>query len=52
MTTAELQEVTLTEATRANKKITAGPFLNALAGIAYKAIKTDGEFVLKRPLEG
>jgi DNA-binding protein HU-beta len=35
----------LAEATQTNKK-TAGAFLNALAAIAYKAVKKDGEFVL------
>jgi hypothetical protein len=31
---------------------TAGPFLNALTAIADQAVKKDGEFVLKRLLEG
>jgi DNA-binding protein HU-beta len=44
MTKTELQ-VALAEATQTNKK-TAGAFLNALATIAYKAVKKDGEFVL------
>ena len=44
MTKTELQ-VALAEATQTDKK-TAGTFLNALAAIAYKAIKKDGEFVL------
>jgi DNA-binding protein HU-beta len=44
MTKTELQ-VALAEATQTNKKTT-GAFLNALATIAYKAVKKDGEFVL------
>ena len=44
MTKSEL-EVALTEATQTNKR-TAGAFLSALAAIAYKAIKKEGEFVL------
>jgi DNA-binding protein HU-beta len=44
MTKTELQ-VALAEATQTDKK-TAGAFLNALAAIAYKAVKKDGEFVL------
>jgi nucleoid DNA-binding protein len=42
MTKAELQAA-LAEATQTNK--TAGAFLNALAAIAYQAVKKDGEFV-------
>ena len=49
MKKAELQ-VALAEATGTNK--TAGPFLNALTAMADKAVKKDGEFVLKRLLEG
>ena len=44
MTKTELQAA-LAEATQTDKK-TAGAFLNALAAIAYKAVKKDGEFVL------
>jgi DNA-binding protein HU-beta len=44
MTKTELQ-VALAEATQTDKK-TAGAFLNALAALAYKAVKKDGEFVL------
>jgi DNA-binding protein HU-beta len=44
MTKTELQ-VALAEATQTNKK-TAGAFLDALAAIAYKAVKKDGEFIL------
>lgn len=44
MTKTQLQ-VALAEATQTNKK-TAGAFLNALAPIAYKAVKKEGEFVL------
>jgi DNA-binding protein HU-beta len=44
MTKTELQ-VALAEATQTDKK-TAGAFLNALATIAYKAVKKDGEFAL------
>jgi DNA-binding protein HU-beta len=44
MTKTELQ-VALAEATQTDKK-TAGTFLNALAAIAYKAVKKEGEFVL------
>jgi DNA-binding protein HU-beta len=44
MTKSEL-EVALTEATQMNKR-TAGAFLNALAAIAYKAVKKEGEFLL------
>ena len=50
MKKAELQ-VAPAEATGTNKKTT-GPFLNALTAIADKAVKKDGEFVLKRLLEG
>src|SRR5919199_5082578 len=44
MTKTELQAA-LAEATQTDKK-TAGAFLNALAAIAYRAVKKDGEFVL------
>jgi DNA-binding protein HU-beta len=44
MTKSELQ-VALAEAAQTDKK-TAGAFLNALAALAYKAVKKDGEFVL------
>ena len=44
MTKTELQ-LALAEATQTDKK-TVGAFLNALAAIAYKAVKKDGEFVL------
>jgi DNA-binding protein HU-beta len=44
MTKSELQAA-LAAATETDKK-TAGMFLNALAAIAYKAVKKDGEFVL------
>jgi DNA-binding protein HU-beta len=44
MTKTELQAA-LAEAIQTDKK-TAGRFLNALAAIAYKAVKKDGEFVL------
>jgi DNA-binding protein HU-beta len=44
MTKTELQSA-LVEATQTDKK-TAGAFLNALAAIAYKAVKKDGEFTL------
>jgi len=44
MTKTELQAM-LAEATQTDKK-TAGAFLSALAAIAYKAVKKDGEFVL------
>ena len=44
MTKTELQAA-LAEATETDKK-TVGAFLNALATIAYKAVKKDGEFVL------
>ena len=44
MTKTELQAA-LAESTQTDKK-TAGAFLNALAAIAYKAVKKDGEFVL------
>jgi DNA-binding protein HU-beta len=44
MTKTELQAA-LAEATQTDKK-TAGAFLNALAAIAYKAVKKEGEFVL------
>jgi DNA-binding protein HU-beta len=44
MTKTELQAA-LAGATQTDKK-TAGAFLNALAAIAYKAAKKDGEFVL------
>ena len=44
MTKSELQAA-LAAATQTDKKA-AGAFLNALAAIAYKAVKKDGEFVL------
>ena len=44
MTKTELQAA-LAEATQTNKR-TAGAFLNALAALAYKAVKKEGEFVL------
>jgi DNA-binding protein HU-beta len=44
MTKSQLQAA-LAEATQTDKK-TAGAFLNALAAIAYKAVKKEGEFVL------
>ena len=44
MTKAELQTA-LAEATQTDKK-TAGIFLDTLSGIAYKATKKDGEFVV------
>src|SRR6266576_788530 len=44
MTKAELQTA-LAEATQIDKK-TAGIFLDTLSGIAYKATKKDGEFVV------
>ena len=43
MTKTELQTA-LADATKTDKK-TAGAFLNALAPIAYKAVKKEGEFV-------
>ena len=44
MTKTELQAA-LAEATQTDKR-TAGAFLNALAVLAYKAVKKGGEFVL------
>jgi DNA-binding protein HU-beta len=44
MTKTELQ-IALAEAAQTDKR-TAALFLNALSGLAYKAIKKEGEFVL------
>jgi DNA-binding protein HU-beta len=44
MTKTQLQTA-LAEATQTDKK-TAGAFLDALSGVAYKAVKKEGEFVV------